>query len=347
VGAVSGTVLSFELGLLWPSFMGTFGEAVGLPFALEGYAFFTEAIFLSIYLYGRNKIHGGVYLFAGRDGGGERRGVRVLRHPGQRVHEHAARLPVGGRPDRRRGAVAGMLLRHPTSGFHHKALGIALGMAVVTALLQPVSGDVVAGSVARHQPLKLAAMEAHYRTETRAPLRIGGWPDDETGEVSYALEIPGGLSLLAFHDLDAEVKGLDDFPRDLWPPVAATHGAFQLMVGAGTAIALFALVAVVLAVRRRGLPTDRWFLRGLVLCAPLGVLAMEAGWFVTELGRQPWVVRGFMLTRDAVTPFPHLAAPFWLFTCVYLFLGVVVVVLLKKQILATGPRSPSPGAPSR
>jgi cytochrome d ubiquinol oxidase subunit I len=130
------------------------------------------------------------------------------------------------------------------------------------------------------------------------------------------------------------VPGLDAVPRDEWPPVTATHLSFQVMVGAGSAMALLAVVGAVLAWRRRGIPDQRPFLWAAILASPLGIVAMEAGWLVTELGRQPWIVRGAMRTRDAVTPFPHLAAPFWTFTALYVFLGVVVVYLLVRQLRA-------------
>ena len=180
----------------------------------------------------------------------------------------------------------------------------------------------------------LAAAELHFKTQTHAPLHIGGIPDMNTGEVRYGLEIPSGLSLLAFHDPAAEVKGLNDFPREDWPPVAKTHYAFEVMVGAGSAMALLAVVAGFLAWRKKGLPDSRLFLWAFVASGPLGFIALEAGWLVTELGRQPWIMHGIMRTRDAVTPFPHLLPPFWTFTALYLFLGVAVVYLLFRQLRA-------------
>jgi cytochrome d ubiquinol oxidase subunit I len=166
---------------------------------------------------------------------------------------------------------------------------------------------------------------------------VGGIPDEETGEVKGALRVPGGLSFLATGSLDGEVKGLDTLPREDWPPIAKTHLAFDAMVGAGSAMSLLAVVAAVLALRRRGLPDQRWFLRAVVAAGPLGLVALEAGWCVTEFGRQPWIVHGALRTRDAVTPFPHLAAPFWMFTLVYVFLGVAVVYLLYHQLRAAPP----------
>jgi cytochrome d ubiquinol oxidase subunit I len=235
------------------------------------------------------------------------------------------------------GIHALVLLRHPGSAFHRKALSVALPLACVTALVQPLVGDLSAKSVARQQPVKLAAMEGHFETERGAALRLGGLPDVESGTTPYALEIPRGLSILAHADPEAEVKGLNDFPRDEWPPVAKVHIAFQVMVGTGTAMALLAGVTLWLRWRRGEWPQGRKVLWGWLLCGPLGVVAMEAGWLVTEWGRQPWIVRGVMRTADAVTPVPHLAAPFWTFTLVYLFLGAMVTFLLVRQVSGTLP----------
>jgi len=378
VGAVSGTVLSFEMGLLWPNFMGTFGDVIGLPFAMEGFAFFTEAIFLGIYLYGRGRIPSGFHLAAGI-------GVAVSGAASAffvTLVNAAMNLPAGftmenGHPINidpiaamfsppwkhetlhallacyqatafaLAGIHAAVLLRHPKSSLFRKAFAVSLAVASITAVLQPISGDHSAHSIAETEPLKLAAAEAHFKTQTHAPLRIGGIPDMKTGEVHYGLEIPSGLSLLAAHDPAAEVKGLNDFPREDWPPVASTHYAFEVMVGAGSAMALLGVVAAFLAWRKKGVPDGRLFLWAVVASGPLGFIALEAGWLVTELGRQPWIMHGVMRTRDAVTPFPHLLPPFWTFTVLYLFLGVAVVYLLFRQLRAApmeaGP--PSLGGP--
>jgi cytochrome d ubiquinol oxidase subunit I len=235
------------------------------------------------------------------------------------------------------GIHAYFLLRgHGRTGLHRKALGIALGVAAVTAVLQPLSGDRSAKQVAAAQPEKLAALEAQFASEARAPLRMGGLPDVEARKVRASIEIPGGLSFLAFGDRGARVRGLEEFPPEDWPPVVKVHLAFQVMVGAGFALAGLGLAAAALALRRRGLPDARWFLWALVAAAPLGFVALEAGWLVTEWGRQPWIVKGLMRTAEAVTPVTHRLWPFWTFTIVYLFLGVAVVYLLGRQIRAAG-----------
>jgi cytochrome d ubiquinol oxidase subunit I len=191
--------------------------------------------------------------------------------------------------------------------------------------------------LARYQPVKLAAMEGQFRTEQGAPLRIGGIPDVESATTRHAIEIPYGLSLLAFHDPKAIVKGLEDFPRDVWPPVAIVHVAFQVMVAAGAAMALVALCGAYLAWRHKSLPDSRWFLRAVSAASPLGLIAIEAGWTVTEVGRQPWIIQGVMRTAQAVTPMPGLKIPFVTFTLVYVFLAAVVVWLLIRQV-AESPR---------
>ncbi|MCB9740958.1 MAG: cytochrome ubiquinol oxidase subunit I [Deltaproteobacteria bacterium] len=366
VGAVSGTALSFELGLLWPEFMRHAGPVIGMPFSLEGFAFFLEAIFLGIWLYGWDRISPRAHWLAGagvwicgmasgafvvcanawmntpagfRFEGGQFVDIDPFAAlwnpaaPSQVLHMLIAALEAVGF------AVAGIhawaLLRQPASRLHRMAFGIALAVGGVAALIQPISGHQSAVHVAEVQPIKLAAMEAHFHTHRGVPLRVGGWPDEATGEVAYSLDLPKLLSLMAFNDPDAEVRGLLDFPREDWPPVTVTHLAFQIMVGAGSALIALTLLAAWLAWRRRRLPLDPWLLRLCVLAAPLGVIAVEAGWTVTEVGRQPWVIRGVMRTADAVTPMPGLWLPFAVFTVLYAALGVVAVALLRRHVFAS------------
>jgi cytochrome d ubiquinol oxidase subunit I len=250
-------------------------------------------------------------------------------------------------------AVAGihafLLLRRPNDPFHRRAFGIALLVGAPAAILQPISGDISARYVAKWQPAKLAAMEGQFETVRGAPLRIGGLPDEATRTTRWAIEVPKALSLLAFHELNAEVKGLDAFPETDWPPVRIVHLAFQVMVGLGSAMALVSLWAVWIHRRKRDVAVERRFLRAVVLVAPMGFVAIEAGWIVTEVGRQPWIVYNIFRTADAVTPMPGLVYPLVLFTGIYIFLALVVVWLLYRQIV----RSPTPeelgagGAPTR
>jgi cytochrome d ubiquinol oxidase subunit I len=233
------------------------------------------------------------------------------------------------------GIHAGLLVRRPSSPLHRAALSIALAVGAPAAVLQPVSGDFSARTVAQWQPAKLAALEGQFHTEVGAPLRIGGWPDERAGRTRFAIEIPRGLSLLAFHDPNAEVRGLTAFPRDLWPPVAPVHAGFQVMVGLGTIMALVSLWALLSVARRRDLASNRPLLRALAVIAPFGFIATEAGWTVTEVGRQPWVVQGVMRTADSVTPMPGLIVPMLTFTLLYLGLGAIVVALVRAMVRET------------
>jgi cytochrome d ubiquinol oxidase subunit I len=367
VGAVSGTVLSFELGLLWPGFMRFAGSIIGMPFSLEGFAFFTEAIFLGIYLYGWDRVSRGAHLFAGIvvAVSGVLSGIFVvianawMNTPagfemvaGKAINVrpfmamanaaafsealHMTLAAYAGTGLTVAGIHAVALLRENRSAFHRLALGIALALGAPAAILQPLSGDVSARSVAVHQPAKLAALEAHFETQRGAPFHIGGWPDVDERETRWAIRIPRALSLLAFHDPNAEVKGLDTVPRDEWPPVAIVHIAFQIMVALGTIMTLVSVWALWRWWRGRAIDAvvdDRRLLRALALVTPMGFLAIEAGWTVTEVGRQPWVIHGVLRTADAVTPMPGLVVPFLIFTLLYVLLGAIVVYLLRQQFI--------------
>jgi len=373
VGAVSGTVLSFELGLLWPRFMAFAGSIIGLPFALEGFAFFTEAIFLGIYLYGWDRISPLAHWFAGvmvaASGAASAifvvttnawmntpAGFRVvdgrpvdvdpiaaMMNPSalaETLHMTIAAYAAAGF------AVAGvhafLLRRDRSNAFHRRALAIALAVGGVAAVVQPASGHYAAEVVARNQPAKLAAMEGQFRTERRAPLRIGGFPDPAAGETRYALEIPAGLSILAYGRPDAEVVGLDHFAPEDRPDVRVVHVAFQVMVGCGTAMTAVALWAAWSAWRRREVPDGDVFLRVVVAASPLGMLAVEAGWVVTEVGRQPWVIQGVMRTADAVTDARGLWASLLVYSGLYVMLGGIVVMLML-QLFRASPEVREPG----
>ena len=366
IGAVSGTVLSFELGLLWPTFMNWAGGIIGLMFALEGFAFFTEAIFLGIYLFGWDRVPPYAHLAAGfvvaasgvasavfvvsanawmnTPSGFELANGRPIHidpiaamlNPSALVESThmvlAAFIATGF-------AVAGihafLLLRDPRNLFHQRALAIALLVGGIPAILQPLSGDILARAVARHQPAKLAALEGLFRTEQGAAFRIGGIPDMEHETLRYALEIPYGLSLLLYHDPQATVTGLDAFPRKDWPPVGIVHLSFQIMVAAGFAMLGVAVWAGWRWWRQRSLAGATGLLRAVVAVSPLGFVAVEAGWVTTEVGRQPWIISGVMRTADAVTPMPGLIVPLVMFTALYFFLAGVVGWLIYRQIAAS------------
>jgi cytochrome bd ubiquinol oxidase subunit I len=364
VGAVSGTVLSFELGLLWPAFMRFAGAIIGMPFSLEGFAFFTEAIFLGVYLYGWERVSPRAHGFAGvmvavsgalsgvfvvtanawmnTPAGFELvngapvnvRPIAAMLNPAaaaQVLHMTLAAYAATGF------AVAGihalLILRGRRAPFHRYALTIALLVGAPAAVLQPISGDYAATTVARHQPAKLAAMEALFETQAHAPITLGGWPDAATRHTRFGIPLPSALSLLAFRDAEASVVGLDSVPRDQWPNLPAVHLSFDAMVACGTYLALLGLWAAWLALRRADLSQRRAFLRAVVIAAPLGFIAIETGWMVTELGRQPWIIYGVLRTADAVTPMPGQPWRTGVFALIYVFLAVVVTVLLARQIV--------------
>ncbi len=361
-GAVSGTALSFELGLLWPEFMKHAGPIIGMPFSLEGAAFFVEAIALGFYLYGWNKlpekfhwvtgiiiglsgVASGILVVAANGWMNAPTGfdyidgkftnidpVQAMLNPAwftQALHMTLAAFTATGF------AVAGIhayqVYKKRKIELHTKAFKIALTFAAVAAILQPISGDISAKDIAERQPVKLAAMEAHYHTEKGAPLYVGGIVNEETQEVSYKIALPGMLSFLAFGDFDAEVKGLNDFPEDERPNVPMVHYAFQIMVGIGSLLFLVGILYFVSLKKKKWLNNNKYWLL-FVLVAPLGFIALEAGWIVTEVGRQPWIIHKIMRTKDAVTPMPGIVVSFYTYIVVYLTLSVAVTWLMLRQI---------------
>ncbi len=385
VGAISGTVLSFELGLLWPTFMEHAGPLIGMPFSLEGLAFFLEAIALGIYLYGWERVSPRVHLASGVvvAVSGAASGVLVIAvnafmntpqgfsvdsrgqlvdvdlwkafftpaFPTQALHMLvAAYCSVGF-------AVLGIhawsLRRRGPSPLHSAALRLTLPLLMVVTPLQVVTGDLAAKHLAQHQPAKLAAAEALWETQRGAPLVIGGIPSQGGRELAFALHIPKALSFMAKGDWDAEVIGLEDIPESERPPVLIPHLAFQVMVGCGFAMLGVALWAMFGKLKKLPLERDPRFLRVATWCGPLGLIAVEAGWVVTEVGRQPWIIRGVMRVSEAVTPMPGLIWSLLASVAVYLFLGCVVLLLLYRHVVSVpigtaregdeaGARAPAP-----
>jgi cytochrome d ubiquinol oxidase subunit I len=335
IGAVSGTVLSFELGLLWPGLMGQFGDVLGLPFAFEGLSFFLEAIFLGIYLYGWGRIppkrhvlmlvpmglagiFGTFCVLAVNAWMNDPTGFRIVDgevvdvNPWaamfndqvwlQFLHMWIAAFMVAGfviSAVYAAGMLRGRLDRHHRLGFT-----VPFTFASVAAVLQPFVGHLLGLRVAETQPAKLAAFELATTTESPSPLRLGGLLID--GEVRWAIDIPRLGSIISRNSFTEPVQGLDTIPADQRPPVNITHVAFQSMVAIGTLLALAALLYWVARWRGRDLLGNRWFLRFVVLAGPLAVIAVELGWIATEVGRQPWVVYGIMRTAEAATENPGL-----------------------------------------
>jgi cytochrome bd ubiquinol oxidase subunit I len=359
VGAVSGTILSFEMGLLWPGLMDRFGEVIGLPFTLEGFAFFVEAIFLGIYLYGWDRLSPRAHLWSGvpilvagvagtffvvsanawmnQPRGFDLESGRVVGadpwaamfNPAtgpQSVHMLVAAFMVTGFATASVYAVA--MLRGRRDRYHRLGFVVPFTVAAALAPVQVGVGDWAAHYVANYQPAKLAAMEGVFATERGVPLHVGGVVVD--GEMRYAIEIPNALSLLAHWDPDAEIRGLSEWPAADRPPVNVVHLSFQLMVACGFAMLGVAGWFALAWWRRRAPPEGRWFLIAAALCGPAAVLALESGWTTTEVGRQPWVVYGVLRTADAVNPAPGLTVGLIVVVAVYTALTAATVYVLRR-----------------
>ncbi len=361
VGVVTGTILSFEFGILWPNFIGTFGGVFGLGFALEGFSFFLEAIFIGIYVYGWDRLTPRAHLLSGLpivlagvsgstfvitvnawmnhpSGFQMRNGKPVDVHPwtalfgnsflwAELVHMYLAAYIVTGF------LVAGWygwcFLRGRFGRYERAALAIPLAAASLASPVQIIIGDWAAREVASAQPVKLAAIEGLARTTKGAPEHLLGWYQD--GQVKYGIRIPDLLSLLAKHDPNAAIQGLDSVPASGRPPVNVVRIAFQTMVGIGTLLALLAAIYLVVRVRRRRLPRSRWFYRALVAAGPLSYLAAVAGWITTEVGRQPWIVYGVMRTSSAVTGAKGIPVGYATLAAVYVGLAVAVAWILLRM----------------
>ncbi|HEY1539045.1 MAG TPA: cytochrome ubiquinol oxidase subunit I [Solirubrobacteraceae bacterium] len=359
-GVVTGTILSFEMGLLWPGFMGTFGAVFGLGFAMEGFSFFLEAIFIGIYVYGWNRMSPRAHFLSGipiviagftgsmfvisvnawmNDPGGFRivngkvthiQALKALFGNGslgfELVHMYLAGFIVTGFVVAAAYAVG--RLRGRWGRYERIALIIPLTVAALAAPAQLLVGDWAAREVARSQPTKLAALEGVGQTQRGAPLHLLGWY--RGGEVKFGIPIPKGLSLLAFHDPNAKVQGLDAVPAADRPPVNVVRVSFQLMVAIGTFLAALSAWYLYLRVRRKRMPTGDWFYRLLVIAGPASVVALIAGWVTTEVGRQPWVVYKVMRTTEAVTAAHGIAVGYATLAAFYACLIAAVAWILRR-----------------
>ena len=359
VGAVSGTVLSFEMGLLWPALMATYGQVFGLPFALEGFAFFIEAIFLGIYLYAWDRLSPRAHLLAGlpvcvagvasaffvvaanawmnQPRGFDLVNGRVTRvrpweamfnpaMPLQVLHMILAAFMVTGFTIA--GVYAVAMLRGRRDRHHRLGLQVPFTVAALTAPVQIVVGDMLARHLATAQPAKLAAMEGLTRSGSHIPLSIGGVFLD--GRLRHAIHIPDGLSLLVGYRPSTFVHGLDAVPPADRPPVNPVHLGFQSMVAMGFGLLLLGAWFGLAWWRRRDLPRSPWFLRLTALSGIAAVVALEAGWVTTEVGRQPWVVWHHMRTPDAVNPAPALWAGLVAVLVVYTILTLATAYVLNR-----------------
>ncbi|WP_433353908.1 cytochrome ubiquinol oxidase subunit I [Microtetraspora malaysiensis] len=371
VGAVSGTILSFEMGLLWPGLMDMYGQVIGIPFAMEGVAFFMEAIFLGIYLYAWDRLPPRIHLLSGlpiaiagvasaffvvsanawmnQPQGFALENGRVTRvdplaamfNPAtlhQTVHMIIAAFMVTGFATAAVYAVA--MLRGRQDRYHRLGFLIPFTLGAVFSPIQIFVGDYAGRVIAEYQPTKLAAAEALFRTGTHAPLSFGGVVRNDT--LHWAIEVPSGLSILVGLSPETLVKGLDQVPRADRPPVAPVHWGFDVMVAIGFFLLLMAAWLAIAWWRRRDLPGPRLFLWLAALAGVAAPVAVEAGWIVTEVGRQPWSVVGRMRTVEAVNPAPGLWAGFLIVLLVYLVLTVATVYVLRLMTRATPVRAVAP-----
>jgi cytochrome bd ubiquinol oxidase subunit I len=371
-GVVTGTILSFEMGLLWPNFTGTFGSVFGLGFAIEGFSFFMEAIFIGIYVYGWSRLSPRAHFASGipiaiagftgsltvisvngwmnhptgfRFSHGHVVGVHPLGalfgnsyfwH--ELVHMYLAGYMVTGFVVA--GAYAFGRLRGRWGRYERTALAIPLAVATLASVAQIFVGDWNGREVASAQPTKLAAFEGLGQTTKGAPVHVLGWY--RHGHVEYGIPIPHLLSLLAFHSTHATVQGLDAVAPAERPPVNVVRIAFQTMVGIGSLLALLSIVYLVARVTRKRLPESTWFYRALVAAAPLSVVALIAGWVTTEVGRQPWVVYQVMRTSEAVTGAGGIPVGYATLAAVYLALAAGVAWILLRLYRSPLDRDASP-----
>jgi cytochrome d ubiquinol oxidase subunit I len=362
VGAVSGTILSFELGLLWPTWMDFSGGIIGFPFALEGFAFFTEAIFLALYIYGWDRLSpvahwlctiplvvssaaSAFFVIAANGWMNQPAGFKVVDGKAVNVDPVAAMFNAAMPYEVTHGAIASYvatgfavagvyaiaMLRGDRSEYVRKALLLGLAVAAIFTPLQIISGDLSARFLAHNQPEKFAAMEGQFETEKGAPLRIGGFPDVGDKTTRYAIEIPKLASFLAFEDFDAEVRGLNSFPQDEIPDARLVHYSFQTMVGIGSFMLIVTAWVLGLAWWRKRIDPGRLQLLALAAAFPLGFVAIEAGWFVTEFGRQPWIIYHLMRTDEAATPREGIGFVLLLFIMVYIALAAGLALLLLRE----------------
>jgi cytochrome d ubiquinol oxidase subunit I len=371
VGVITGTILSFEMGLLWPSFTATFGSVFGLGFAIEGFSFFMEAIFLGIYVYGWDRLSPRAHFLSGipiaiAGFTGSLMVIAVnawMNHPsgfrlqgGKAVDVHPLAALFGNSflwPELIHMYIAGYIvtgfllagayaigrLRGGSWGrYERTALAIPLTIAALASPVQVLVGDWAAREIAVSQPVKLAAIEGLAKTTKGAPEHLLGWYTD--GQVKYGIPIPKLLSLLAFHNPEATVKGLDTVSADRRPPVNVVRVSFQLMVGIGTMLALLGGLCLSMRFRRRRLPDSVWLYRAVALAGPASVIALIAGWVTTEVGRQPWVVYRVMLTSRAVTGARGIPVGYATLAVVYLGVALGVIWILRR--LARAPLGPPP-----
>ena len=362
VGAVTGTVLSFEFGLLWPAFTGRFGDVFGILFAIEGIFFFLEAIFIAIYIFGWKRPGGWAHFWTGvpiaicgiggafsvvavnawmnqpqgytLDGAGNVTDIDALEVifnpavPYEVPHMILAAYMVTSFLVASVYAVG--MLRGRRDRHHRLGLLIPLTVGAILAPIQFGVGDTAARAIAEDQPIKFAAMECVQHTHSDVTEYIGGICTDDG--VKWGIGIPGLDSFLVGWSTDTEVIGLDSVPPDERPPAnTLLHLAFDTMVGIGSALIALGLWFGFVWWRKRDIPQTPWFLRAVAISGVATIVAMEAGWIVTEVGRQPWIVNGVMRTEEAVTGASGVWVTFSAVLVLYTLLGIATVVVLRNM----------------
>jgi cytochrome bd ubiquinol oxidase subunit I len=362
VGAVTGTVLTFEFGLLWPQFEHRFGSVFGIAFAIEGIFFFLEAIFLAIYIYGWKRLSpwthfwSGVPMFVTGIGGAfavvaanswmnQPQGF-TLNAAGEVIDTDAWKVlinPATGYevPHMILAAymVVGFLvasiyavgmLKGRRDRLHRLGLLIPLTIGLIATPIQLFVGDTAARGVADHQPAKFAGMECIQESGDHQTEYVGGVCT--ASGVKFAIPIPDLDSFLVGFSIDTKVTGLDDIPKDERPPSnTLLHLAFDVMVGIGSALLLLGLWVAFVWWKKRDIPRTPWFLRAVAVSGAGAILALWCGWIVTEVGRQPWIVQGYMRTEEAVTEADGLWFSFGLVLLLYAGLGTVAILVLRRM----------------
>jgi len=373
VGVITGTILSFEMGLLWPNFTATFGSVFGLGFAIEGFSFFMEAIFIGIYAYGWDRLSPRWHWFSGvpiviTGFTGSLTVIAVnawMNHPtgfrlvaghvrdvnpwgalfgnsllwSELIHMYIAGYMVTGFCMAGVYAFGRIRRSGPPTRYERVAMTVPLTIACLAAPVQVLVGDWIARDIAVEQPIKLAAIEGLYKTTRGASEHILGWYTN--GQIKFGIAIPHLLSLLAFHSWDARVTGLDTVPPSQRPPINITRLSFQTMVGIGTLLALLGLFYLFVRIRSHRLPRSRLFDWAVVLAGPGATVALVAGWVTTEVGRQPWTVYKVMTTNQSVTGAGGIPVGYGVLVITYLGVAGALIWILRR--LANRPLG-EPGA---
>ncbi|WP_028398849.1 cytochrome ubiquinol oxidase subunit I [Ectobacillus panaciterrae] len=364
VGVVTGTCIGLQLSLLWPSFMKLAGQAIGLPLFMETFAFFFEAIFLGMYLYTWDRFKNPirhwllsipviigstlsaffittVNAFMNTPQGFKLEDGRIIdlqpllamfnpATPTKTLHVIVTAYLTSALV--LAAITAFMMLKGRCGEYYQKALKLTMIASLVFGIATAIAGDLSAKFLAKYQPEKLAAAEWHFETEKGADLILFGVLDEKTDKIKYEIRIPKALSFLAFSNFNAEVKGLNETPKDLRPPLYV-HYLFDLKVTFAGYMILLSLAYVLILKFKKEWTMNRLLLRGILIAGPLAMLTIEIGWFFAEVGRQPWILRGYMKVGEAATTAPseHVGLMFILFLGLYIVLGFISTKVLTKM----------------